>query len=157
MNRALLAVVLVCLLAPRGEARLGETLEKLKERYGKPQPQLKKESATWFFDTDDEKQLVFTATFNDQGLVIAEGLKPVRYARLTRESVQAFIDLQVQPIAGSKTLRTVKRGEPYVFAGKNYVCGETETVVVDDANGILIVWNNSAEPFVLAVSPQMLR
>ncbi|MBI2518149.1 MAG: hypothetical protein HYV95_14690 [Opitutae bacterium] len=157
MNRALVLVALACLAATSAEARLGETLEKLKERYGKPQTQLKKESATWFFDTDDEKQLVFTATFNDKGLVIAEGLKPVRYARLTRESVQAFIDLQVQPFAGSKTLRSMKPGEQYTFAGKAYTCAATELVIVDDANGILIVWNNGADPFVLAVTPQMLH
>lgn len=157
MKRALIVAALACLAATTGQARLGETLEKLKERYGKPQTQLRKESATWFFETDDEKQLVFTATFNDKGIVIAEGLKPVRYARLTRESVQAFIDLQVQPFAGSKTMRTVKPGEAYTFAGKTYTCGGTELVIVDDANGMLIVWNNSAEPFVLAVTPQMMH
>lgn len=157
MNRALLAALLSGLLATSGLARVGETLEQLKQRYGKPHSQQKKEAATWFFDTDDEKQLVFTATFNSQGIVIAEGLKPVRYARLTRESVQAFIDGQVQPIAGSKTLRAVKPGESYTFAGKTFTCGDTERVVVDDANGLLIVWNNAAEPFVLAISPQMVR
>jgi hypothetical protein len=159
MKRLLLAGLLISLtLATTGQARLGETLDQLKERLGKPEPQLRKDAsaAVWFFEGEDG-QLLYTVTFNAKGFSIAEGLKPLKRARFPKDTVQDFIDSQTAVYRGSKTILTVKPGEKYRFAGKVLVCGEQEVVLVDDPNDLLIVWTRGGIPSVMAVRPEMVR
>jgi hypothetical protein len=155
--RSLLVAALVFSAAATfAHARLGESLAKLKEHFGKPQPQAQKDAVFWLFEGEDG-QLVYTVTFNAKGVSIAEGLKPLKFARLTRQNAENFMDEQLGPLRGSKTARTVNPGEKYVFAGKSFVCAEQEYVIVDDANGILIVWTKGGLPYVMAVSPEMIK
>jgi hypothetical protein len=150
-------ILLSCLVLSTGHARLGETLAKIKERYGKPAAQTRKDAAVWFFDTEDERQLVYTVTFNANGRSIAEGLKPLKRAVLTQDAAQRFIDGQIEPYRESKTMRTVRPGENYVFARQQFTGAEQEIVIVDDPNGILIVWTRGGLPSVMAVSPEMFK
>lgn len=156
MLRLFMLVICSVLLGVPAPARLGETLSRLKERYGKPQPQVRKDAATWFFETETEKQLALAVTFNAKGESIAEGLKPLRYARLSEEAAQAFIDLQLQPYSGSATLRHPQPGEKYAFAGKVFTCGEHEVVYVDDANRLLLVWTQGDPASVIVLRPEMV-
>jgi hypothetical protein len=152
----LVAALIVSAAATSAHARLGEPLAKLKERFGKPQPQAQKDAVFWLFEGEDG-QLLYTVTLNAKGVSIAEGLKPLKYGRLTRETAENFINGQLGSFRESKTARTVNPGEKYVFAGKSFVCAEQEYVIVDDANGILIVWTKGAPPYVMAVSPEMIK
>jgi len=157
--KRLLFLLLAGLLFTPAHARLGETLAQLKQRYGSPAPQARRDpgSAAWFFEGEDG-ELVFSVTFNAKGESIAEGLKPLKRARFPQNTVQDFIDLQMAPYRGSKTLRSFnKPGEKYTFAGKTLDCGEQESVIVDEPNGILIVWTRAGLPSVMAVRPEMLR
>ena len=156
MKRLLLIALFAGLLASPASARLGETLDQLKARYGKPESGTRKDVYVWLFETEDEKQLMLSVTFNAKGLSIAVGLKPGPYARFSQNSVQAFLDVQLAPYSKSKTLLHPKTGEAYAFAGRNFVCGEHEEVYVDDDHGILIVWNQEA-PTLMAVSAAMLN
>jgi len=156
-SRSLLLAALVLSAASTSvHARLGDTLAKLTEHFGKPPPQEKKAAVFWLFEGEDG-QLVYTVTFNAKGVSIAEGLKPLKYARLPRETAENFIDGQLGPLRGSKTSKVVNPGEKYVFAGKTFVCAEQEYVIVDDANGMLIVWTKSGLPFVMVVGPEMMK
>lgn len=153
MKRSLLLVLLACLATVPAQAVLGEKLSDLTKRYGKPEPQPKgnKNAATWLLE-GEEGQLIYTATFDAKGRSIGEGMKPVRYAKFTPQTVQAFVDMQMAPYKDSQTVRTAKAGEKYAFGGKVYTAGSEESVVVDDANDLLIVWTKGALPSVMAVS-----
>ena len=157
--RSLLSLTLLASVAlTSAHARLGENLTQLRARYGKPAPQERRDpsSAVWFFEGEDG-QLAFSVTFNAKGVSIAEGLRPIKRARFPEGTVQDFIDMQMDPYRGSKTLRNLKSGEKYTFAGKPMVCGEQESVLVDEANGVLIVWTHAGLTSVMAVRPEMLR
>ena len=158
MRCRILFVLLTGLLAIPAQARLGETLSDLQKRYGKPEPQLKtnKSAATWYLE-GEEGQLVYTATFDAKGRSIGEGMKPVRYAKFTDQTVRLFIETQLAPYKGSKTVRTAKPGEKYVFGGKEDSVGANETVIVDDANDLLIIWTQGAMPLVMAVRSVMMQ
>jgi hypothetical protein len=143
--------------AASAQARLGESLADLKKRYGKPQPQIKKNSVVWFFDDDDERRLVYAVTLNDKGVSIGEGLKPAKDAKISEGIARQFMEIQLEPYAKSKTLLKVKPGESYVFGNQHFVCDTTEEVVVDDANGILVVWNHSNRPALMAVTKEMFN
>ncbi len=152
MKRCLILVLLAGLWVVPAQARLGETLADLQKRYGKPEPQAKnnKNAATWFLEGEDG-QLIYTATFDAQGKSIGEGMKPVRYAKFTQETVNAFIEIQLAPYRNSQTVHTAKPGEKYTLRGKVYTAGNVETVIVDDANDLLIVWTQGATPSVMAL------
>ncbi len=158
MKRSLLCVLLVCSLWVPAQAVLGEKQADLRKRYGKPEPQSKgnKNAATWFLEGEDG-QLLYTVTFDAKGRSIGEGMKPVRYAKFTRETVQTFIQMQLAPYRDSKTVLSVKPGEKYCFGGKEYTVGPEEIVVVDDANDLLIVWTQGAAASVMAVSRVMMQ
>lgn len=157
MKRSLLLVSLVCLLWTPAHAVLGETLSEISKRYGKPEPQAKgnKSAATWFIEGEDGL-LIYTVTFDAKGHSVGEGMKPVRYAKFSQETVKTFIAMQLSPYQGSKTVRTAKPGEKYVFGGKPYTASSAETVVVDDANDLLIVWTQGAMPSVMALRSVMM-
>ena len=152
----ILLVLLLALTGATSHARLGETVADLKKRYGKPQPQIKKNSVVWFFDDDDERRLVFAVTLNEKGVSIAEGLKPAKDAKISEAMARQFMEIQVDPIAKSATLRHVKPGENYTFGKETFVCDPNEEVLVDDANGILVVWNH-ALPSLMAVTKEMFK
>ena len=153
MKQLLLLFFLTGLMLVPARARLGDTLDVLKKRYGTPAPQERRNpnSAVWFFEGEDG-QLAYSVTLDAHGKSIAEGLKPVGYAIFSRNTVQNFIDGQIGPFRNSKTLRSVSPGEKYTFGGKIYTCEVKETVLVDDANDVLIVWSRSAVPTVIAAT-----
>lgn len=152
MKRCLIFVLLAGLSIIPAQARLGETMSDLQKRYGKPEPQAKgnKSAATWFIEGEDGL-LIYTVTFDAKGLSIGEGMKPVRYAKFSDATVHTFIEMQLAPYRDSQTVRTAKHGEKYTFRGKKYTAGNVETVIVDDANDLLIVWTQGATPSVMAV------
>jgi hypothetical protein len=139
-------------------ARLGDTLDQLKARYGKPeqQAQPRKDTAVWLFEVDDG-QLIYNVTFDAKGHSIAEGLRPVKRAIFTKDIAQDFIQGQIALFRDSKTLRTCKPGEKYQFAGQVFTCGDGELAVVDDVNGVLIVWVQKGVPSVMAVTHVMVQ
>ena len=156
--RSLLAASLGLLVFSTAEARLGETLEQLKVRYGKPEQQQKprKDQAVWLFEAEDG-QLMFNVTFDGHGHSIAEGLRPIKRANFTKDIAEDFIQLQIAPYRNSKTIHTFKSGEKYRFAGQIFTSGEQEVAVVDDANGIMIIWAQSGVPSVMAVTASMVQ
>jgi len=153
MKRSLIFVLLASLMLVSTRAQPGETLDALKKRYGTPAPQDRRDSrsAVWLFEGEDG-QLAYSVTFDAHGKSIAEGLKPMRYAIFSRTTVQNFIDGQIARYRESKTLLSVNPGEKYSFGGKIYTCGHEETVLVDDANNLLIIWSRGAVPLVMAVT-----
>jgi hypothetical protein len=148
--------VLCCLLALTPvQARLGDTLGKIKERFGKPADQPRKGTEVWYFEAEDG-QLAYSVVFNAKGLSISERFEPVRRAQFTDQAVQSFIKMQLEVDRGSKTARTVKPGENYTFAGKAFSCAVGQVVIIDEPNGILIVWTRSGVPSVMAVRPEAM-
>jgi hypothetical protein len=139
------------------EARLGDSLGDLKKNFGSPVPQVqqRKDQAFWLFEGEDG-QLLYSVTFNAKGRSIAEGLKPLKRARFDRNTVLGFLDAELAAIRNSQTKRELKPGEVYHFAGKAYVCGEKEYVMIDEPNGFLVIWSQAGVPSVLVLSPEMM-
>lgn len=137
-------------------ARLGETLSKISDRLGSPAGSPTKNVQVWYFEVQDG-QVLYTVTFNAKGQSIAEGLKPLKQAVFSPELANSFINSEVEPYMGSKTLLHLAPGEKYRFAGKDLVCGEKETVVVDDARGFLLVWAHERQPTIIVVSPEVMQ
>lgn len=158
MKRPFVIALLACLSVTTSHARLGETIAQLRERFGSPAPQIKKDdtSAVWFFEIQDG-QLAYTVTFNAKGESIAEGLKPLKRALLGRDHAMNFVDGQLLPYRDSPTKHVVKPGEKYTFGGKEFICLKEEYVVVDEPNRILVVWTHTGLISVLAVSPEMIK
>jgi hypothetical protein len=152
----LLCVLVLLLAAAPARAMLGDTLGDLTKHRGKPAGQTSKNNAVWLFEGEDG-QLLYTVTFDASGHSIAEGLKPVKNAKFGREVAVDFIKAQIEPIKNSKTLHEVKTGEKYHFAQQEFSVAGDEYVLVDEANGVLIVWNQSALPSVMAVTPAVIR
>jgi hypothetical protein len=156
--RSLFAVLLATLAVVPTQARLGETFDQLKARLGKPgqQQQPRKDVAVWLFEVEDG-QLLYNVTFDAHGRSIAEGLKPLKRAIFTKDAAQDFIQDQIAPFRDSKSLHTFKPGEKYQFAGQIFTCGEQELAIVDDVNGVMIVWTQKGIPSVMAVSAVMVQ
>ena len=152
----LFSAVIYALATLPGYARLGESTADLKKRFGKPELESRKDNIFWLFEGDNG-QLLYTVTLNAEGRSIAEGLKPHKRARFHESDARVFMDSQLAPFEGSKTLRVVKPGEPYRFAGQDFVCDALEHVVLDEPRGLLLVWNKSVNPSVLVVSPAMFQ
>jgi len=155
MKRLLVAALLAGLAASAGHAALGETLAQLREHMGKPEPQVRKDVVVWFYEVEDGR-LVYTVTFNAQGVSIAEGLKPLKRAIFTKDAAEDFIHAQLAAVKGSKTVRAFKPGEKYSFGGQWFTCTEEEYATVDEANDLVIVWNRSRAPSVMAFRREML-
>lgn len=157
-TRHLLFLLLAAGLVPTSYAVLGESAAKIRERFGKPMPQVHNDptSQVWLFEGEDG-QLVYSVTLDAKGISIAEGLKPLKLAKFPRATVQDFIDGQLAPYRGSKTVLTPKAGEKYTFGGKVFVCGDHESIVVDDPNRILIIWSTGGAPSVIAVRPELFH
>jgi hypothetical protein len=155
--RLLLLLLLAAAAAAPASALLGETLSDLKKRFGPPEVQMevRKDNAYWLFEGDDG-QLMYSVTFNAKGHSMAEGLKPLKRARFGKTRVMEFIDSELIPAQGSPTLRVMKTGETFHFAGQTMTCGASEYVAVDERLGILVVWNQTGVPSVLVLSPEML-
>ena len=148
------AILLASLTLMPAQARLGETMADIQKQFGKPTGQPRKDTAFWLFEGDDGL-LSYTVTFNAEGKSIAEGLKPVRRARFTESNALIFIESQLMAWADSKTMRTLKRGEKYHFSGQDFVCGPDEHVMLDEPNGVLLIWTKTVAPAVMVVSPEM--
>jgi len=158
MPRTLILVLFAFLSVTTSHARLGETAAQLRERFGRPEPQVRRDdsTATWFFEGQDG-QLVYTVTFNAQGRSIAEGLKPLKRAILGKDNAQNFIDGQLLAYKDATARRIIKAGEKYTFGGKEFICLKEEYVVLDVSNDILIVWTHTGLISVLAVSSEMIK
>jgi len=154
--RLLFVLLLAGWLAAPAQARLGETLAEIKKRYSQPVPQDRKDIANWLFEVEDG-QLVYTVTFDAKGLSIAEGLKPVKRARFSKDVALDFIESQLAPYRDSKTMRVVAPGGKYMFAGKELTCAQNEYVVVDEPQAMLLIWIQTATPTVMVVRPEIFR
>jgi len=153
--RSLLAAALVAVATP-GFARIGESLDLLKTRFGSgPAHDSPKHMAVWFIESIDGP-LVYTVTLNAKGISIAEGIKPLKRAILTPKIARDFLADQMTLIKDSQTARVVKLGEKYSFAGQSFTCNEGEYVVVDEPNGLLLVWAQAGIPSVMAVTKERL-
>ena len=153
-----LSVILLfsaALVAP-APARVGEPLAKIKAHFGKsPDPQSPKNMAVWFIESTNGA-LVYTVTLNAKGVSIAEGIKPLKRAVLTTEIAQDFIRDQMVLLKDSKTARVVPPGEKYEFAKQSFVCAENEFVMLDEPNGLLIIWSRAGTPSIMAVTREMM-
>lgn len=154
---SLISFIVAAAISP-AHASLGETLDQLKSRWGKPeqQQQPRKDQAVWLFEVDDG-QLLYSVTFDAKGHSIAEGLRPLKRASFTKDIAQDFIQGQIARIRDSKTLRTCKAGDKYQFAGQVFTCADGEVAIVDDVNGVLVVWTQKGVPSVMAVSHVMVQ
>lgn len=158
--RKLAVIVLLAAALPApGFAVLGENLDSLRKRFGRPAPQERPQRnvATWFIETEQDERLVYTVTFGADGRSIAEGLKPIGRALLKERMIQEFIDNQLAGHPDAATARTVKPGEKYAFAGRELVCAAGEQVIVDEKNDFLIVAVRGQPPSVIALRAEMLR
>jgi len=143
-------------LVPSAQARLGEKAADLRARFGKPETQPQKNISVWLIE-ESAGALVYTVTFNEQGVSIAEGLKPFRQAKLTEQTAQNFIAEQLATLPSGHAAREVKVGENYTFAGEKFTCSANERVVVDGQNGLLVVWTLAPSPNVLAVTRELVQ
>jgi hypothetical protein len=155
-RRLLAALLLLAVVATPVIARLDDTLSDLKKRFGDPAAQPRKDVAVWFFEIEDGR-MSYTVTFNAQGRSIAEGIKPIKRALFTSAVARNFIDSQLAPYQGSKTMLLAGPGEKYKFAGQEFTGGEGEYAFIDEPNKLLIVWTKTGLPSVMAVRPEMLR
>ncbi len=152
----LAAALLVSAAASPAFARVGEPLAVLKERFGKaPDPKSPKNMAVWFIESIDGP-LVYTVTLNAKGVSIAEGIKPLKRAILTTKIAQDFLEDQMVVLKDSKTARVMKTGEKYEFAKQSFTCAEHEYVLLDEPNGLLLVWSRAGIPSVMAVTKELL-
>jgi len=152
----LVATLMFATIATPAWARLGDPVSKLKDRFGRaPERESPKGMAIWFIESIDGA-LVYSATLNAKGIIIAEGIKPLKRAILTTEIAKDFLQDQMAPYLQSKTARVVPPGEKYEFARQSFDCGANEFVFVDEPNGILLIWSRAGIPSVIALSPEVL-
>lgn len=137
-------------------ARIGEKASELRQRFGKPEAQPQKNVLVWLIE-ESAGALLYTVTFNEQDVSIAEGLKPFRQAKMTDQTARNFITEQLSALPADHRARELKTGEAYTFAGEKLTCGANERVVVDVESGVLIVWNTAPAPSVLAVTREMVE
>lgn len=158
LRAGLLLVAALATAAP-AHAVLGEKLDSLRQRFGKPAPELqpRKHVATWFIETEASERIMYTVTFGADGRSIAEGLKPVGRAVLKPQLVRDFIEEQREAFRESKTTREVKPGEQYAFAGQAFTCAAHEQVIVDEPADFLIIAIGGDTPSVMAIRAEMLR
>jgi hypothetical protein len=152
-----LALVALTLAAvPFAYARLGDTDDALRKRFGRPEAQPAKNILVWLIE-EPAGALLYTVTFDDRGRSIAEGLKPYRNAALTEQSARNFIADQISVLAEPSTARLVKPGESYTFGGETLSCGPDEHIIVDDAHDLLVIWTKDRNASVMAATHEMMR
>jgi len=155
--RHLLAALCLLSAASTASAVLGATLAEItKHRGKKPDGQPEKDKAIWSFEGNDGL-LLYAVKFGDDGRSIYEQLKPGQLGRnLHVDFVNDFIRAQAAHLQDSPTLREPKSGESYRFAGRDLTVAPNEYVLVDAANGVLIVWVRGSLPSVTAITPAAL-
>lgn len=137
-------------------ARLGEKGSDLRKRFGRPEVQPNKNTLAWLIE-EAAGPLLYTVTLDEQGISIAEGLKPYRHAQMNERSARNFMAEQLGESATAGTARAVKPGEAYTFGGENFVCGPNEQVVVDEAGDRLVIWTLRPAQSVMAVTRAMVQ
>ena len=156
ISRLLITSLLLAVATTSGFARIGDSVAKFTERFGKgPERESPKGMAVWFIESIDGP-LVYTVTLNAKGVSIAEGIKPLKRAILTNKIAQDFMDEQMSLLKDSKTSRVVKPGEKYEFARQSFVCAEGEYVVLDEPRDLLLVWVRDGIPSVMAITKEIL-
>ena len=155
--RLLFSVLCILCAAASASAFLGDTLADITKHRGKPSGKPDKNKALWLFEGGDG-QMAFAVRFDEHGKSIAETLKPALIGRILHtEIVTDFIKAQVAPLQGSPTLRTVKVGEKYTFAGQTLGVADDEYVIVDEPRGFLLVWVKGSVPSVTVLTPAALK
>lgn len=154
--RFLVCVAAAVFAAVAASARIGEKASELRQRLGKPEAQPQKNILVWLVE-ESAGALLYTVTFDEKDLSMAEGLKPFRQAKMTEQTARAFVVEQLGALPSGHRAREVKSGEAYTFAGEKLTCGANERVVVDDEHGLLIVWSLAPAPSVLAVTREMVE
>ncbi|HET7536573.1 MAG TPA: hypothetical protein VFJ90_08980 [Candidatus Didemnitutus sp.] len=153
--RGWLALGLICATTVIAHARVGENIKEIRARLGDPGPQANKRAVVWFFEQGDGR-MVYSVTLNEKDISIAEGLKPIGGAQLTKEGAEDFVLNQLGPFKGGGS-KGVNPGEKYVFAGKVLTCGANEVVVLHEQAGILIIWTRGKDTNIMAVSKEMAQ
>lgn len=156
LPRLLFVLLLAGSLAAPLQARLGETLSEIRKQFSDPPDQSRKGNAFWLIEGEDGL-LVYTVTLNAKGLSVAEGLKPVKRARFSHDKATDFIASQTAHLNGSKTLHPVTPGQKYRYAGQDFVCAPEERVLLDEPNGLLLIWNQSFMPSIVVLGPEMFQ
>jgi hypothetical protein len=153
----LLPVLLACAaFALPAHARIGDKAAELRKRLGKPEAQPQKNVLVWLVE-EPAGALLYTVTFDEKDVSIAEGLKPFRQAKMTDQTARAFIAEQLAALPAGHRARELKSGEAYTFAGEKLTCGANERIVIEAEHGLLIVWNVAPLPSVLAVTREMVE
>lgn len=137
-------------------ARVGEKMAELRARFGKPETQPQKNVLVWLIE-EPAGALLYTVTFDEKDVSIAEGMKPFRQARMLEATVRSFMAEQLSALPENHRARELKGGDAYTFAGEKMTCGANEKVVVDDEHGLLVVWTTAPSPSVLAVTREMFQ
>jgi hypothetical protein len=148
-----LAALIACAAALPAHARIGEKAAELRQRFGKPEAQPQKNVLVWLIE-ESAGALLYTVTFDEKDLSIAEGLKPFRQAKMTDQSARNFIADQLAALPADHRARELKPGESYTFAGEKLTCSAQERIVLDADHGLLVVWNVGP---ILAVTAAMVE
>lgn len=152
-------IALLCLVGTgvTGHARVGEKFDDLKKRFGRPHTQPNKETAVWIIE-ERAGPLLYTVTFSEKELSIAEGLKPMKAAgEMLDEISQAFVQEQLSTLPDQKSVRAIKPGDSYTFGGQPFACTKDEVVALDTEHGLLVVWNRGQNKSVMAVTKEFLE
>lgn len=153
----LVACLCFAALATSAHAFLGDTLAQITKHRGKPAGQPDKNKAVWLFEGGDE-QVAYAVKFDPAGKSIAETLKPARTGSpLHSEIAVDFIKAQRATLGHSKTVREPALGEKFTFAGQEFAVGKDEYVILDDAQGFLLVYVRGSLPSVTVLAPAALQ
>jgi hypothetical protein len=144
------------LWAAAGFARVGDKIDDLRKRFGRPHTQPNKETVVWIIE-ERAGPLLYTVTLGEKGVSIAEGLKPMKPAGVMQDEIaEAFVQEQLGTLPDEKSARAVKAGESYTFGGQEFVCAKDEVVALDPER-LLVVWNRGPAKSVMAVTKTFLE
>ncbi len=135
VTRTVASMLVVLLTAQQGTARLGESLEALKDRHGYPSVELKARS-TYGWPIDEEKRVFLNVICDGNGKSIAEQIRAYE-GSLTEKQVLAFFSDQLGHEVTSEDLE-YKRDVS--FSGIRLYFPELTPVYFDEETGLLCMW-----------------
>ncbi|HEY4299463.1 MAG TPA: hypothetical protein VGM73_01235 [Candidatus Didemnitutus sp.] len=153
--RRLLVALAFAVGAVTAHARLGDTLDQIRKRMGKPAEEPQKNVAVWYYEVQDG-QVAYIVTFDPKGKSMSEKLMPLRSALFLAATAESFVRMQCEIVAQSKTLHQITPGERYQFGGHDFLCDTKQYVLLDSPNDFLLVWTQSGVPSVMAVRPEAM-
>jgi len=121
-------------------ARVGESFEGITARLGEPGiEQVNKDTFGWSLDNRDSHYLV--AVFNGKGRSVAEQVKSLD-GPLEKEQIMKFF----HSVNRQLTEKDFNSNRPVIFAGFRLDFGRTARTYLDEANGLLYVWERGTNP-----------